>query len=423
MLILSFNALVYIIWFIITYLKEKTITLYSFLIGIIAVVSILGVYTTATDIWFDVFGYYNLKSLDIEPYIYTFIGFILFFSPLKDIGNNISFSNRVFTSRGFKLFLILWFFLICFYTLMRISEMYIALSIGLNEVYEDRHVHGNELIFMQYANPIIAKLIRIGELVQNATTPVTMFYAVYLLLYHQKVILPLIILILSVMPSIFFAVAIGSRGAMVWGFFKIIFIFLLVKNRLSKKMKRKMIFVLTFALFVVLVNSIITTTGRVNNSESSESATSSILRYFGEPFPNAGFLYWNNVKAHPMGKRFFPDYVGFKKDIGSYSDEIFEYWTTYTGVPILNWKILYIDCYIEFGKIGGLIFIGSIFFIFKFWFRKIVVNIFTISIVYAYFEMCDNSFTGYNMLSVRLTTTIISIIILNSMLYLSSKVK
>ena len=380
----------------------------------------MGVYTIATDIWFDTFGYYNLESLEFTPYVITFIGFFFFFYPLKDI-HRFKFNDNVFTSPLFKYIVFSWIVLILAFTIVKITEMYAAISIGLGEVYQDRHVEGNELVFMQHVDPVIAKIVWIGGIVSNTTAPVMMFYSLYLIVKQKKMFLPILILTLSILPSIIHSVAIGSRGAMVWSFFKITFFYIISKDMISKKMKRQIIKIMLSFLLLVLVNSIITTIERTDNSRSKETATSSVLRYFGEPFPNAGFIYWGNVTKHPMGKRFFPDYVGFNKDVGETSDEIFKYWENYTGVPILNWKILYIDCYIEFGVLGGLLFLVLVGVFFRYVFAHRTISVYTIGILYAYFEMCDSTFTGYNMFSKQINATITSILILNFLLYFVAK--
>ena len=59
MFILVMNALAYVIWFVIVYMQEKTLTLYSCMIGMIAVIASIGVYTMYSHIWFDTFCYYH----------------------------------------------------------------------------------------------------------------------------------------------------------------------------------------------------------------------------------------------------------------------------------------------------------------------------------------------------------------------------
>lgn len=405
------NFLAYLAWFLIVYKKEKTITLYSCMILLIAIVAFAGVYTLMTGIYFDTFGTQNLSSIDSTPFILCFIGFVIFFNPLRYAKmENVEIPE--FSSKNFQYLLIFWLILTTAYTILKATEASAAVAFGLDQVYEARHVDGEALSYMVYDNQIILKLRWIGGIVSNATCPVAMLYAMTNLIKREKISLSVYVLLLAFLPSFFHSIATGSRGSMFLSIFKVLFIVIFLKDFLQSNIKKIIWGLFASGVAVVLIYSIAITVARVGDTD----ALSSVLRYFGEPFPNMSFSYWEYVINHPMGERFFPDFIGSNATEGFSPGEIHEYWGNITNTPILNWKILYCDCYIEFGKLGGILFIIIYSILFGGYFKKHPVNIYNITVLFFYYELCDNSFTGYNGFSNIIITTFISIIVLNLIL-------
>lgn len=398
-------------WFLIVYRKEKTITLYSCMILLIAIVAFAGVYTLWTGIYFDTFGNQVMTNISPIPFIYTFLGFVFFFSPLK-YAKLKSIDIPEFESKNFRTLLTVWIVISLAYILVKLGEASAAVAIGLDRVYEARHMDGEFLSEVVIDNPIIRKIKWIGGMVTNATCPVMMLYAMICIIKNKERIMAFLILALAFLPSFLHSIATGSRGSMVWSMFKLFFIIILTKDLLPVKFKKIIISVLGSVIAGVLFYSMAITVARVGESD----AVSSILRYFGEPFPNMIFSYWDQVAQFPGGNRFFPDFLGFDKTAGFSSGEIHSYWSFYTGVPILNWKIMYIDCYIEFGKIGAFVMILLFSLPFSYYFKKKIIGLYNIPVLFFYYEMCDNSFTGFNAFSNVIITTITSILVLNFIL-------
>ena len=416
MTILVANALLYLLWFIYIYKKEKTVSLYSSLILLILFIAISAVYSVATGIYFKTFGNFNLDIIEITPFLLTLLGFIIAFHPLRNIELSDDGFPEFYTSI-FSLFVKFWVVLSTAYTVLKIGEASVAISIGLDQVYEARHISGDTLSYMTYTNPILSKIAWIGYIVSSSTCPIMLLYSMVNLSQNNNKFLSFYILFLAIASAIANGIAMGSRGAMVWSVFRLLFIVFLMKDSLSSNYKKMIFGVLGSGLGVVVLYSVMITISRVGDT----GALDSIIRYFGEPFPNMSFLYWDEVTNHPMGDRFFPDFVGFNDFVGYSPAEVHNYWGNVTGVPILNWKILYCDCYIEFGKIGGLLFLAILSFIFTKLIHYKSINVYNISILFFYFEMCDSSFTGYNAFSNNIISTAITIAVVDWLMYVFCK--
>lgn len=381
-------------WLVRTCKREKTITIYSFLIGLIAIVSICGVYIVGTNIY----KYENPNKIrDIFPYLLSFLGFFLLFFPFKNYNRQFQLYQPEFLSPTFNYFVKVWLCVCGALLLIRIRQAAMGVMFGLDLAYDMRHNDGLQLPWMMPMNEFEAKIIWIGSILLNVTSPLMMFYSVFSLKRGEKY-LPLLVLIISVLPFILDGLASGSRGYMVWSFFRLVFIFLLLKEKLPSVMVKKIFGIISFSMGIVLVFTIMTSVLRLGDTGDT-TPFDGILHYFGEPFPNVNCLYWEQVINHPMGDRLFPDFTNFAGHVGSSSDDYFKYWTARTGVHCENWKIYFIDLYIEFDIAGALLFISVVSLLFTRFFKKYVISVYTIPVYYFYFELCASSFTGYNLFS------------------------
>ena len=89
---------------------------------------------------------------------------------------------------------------------------------------------------------------------------------------------------------------------------------------------------------------------RVEDS-TTETPLTSVLRYLGEPYPHLGNVFWNKVLFYPMGTRLYP-FIFEPATIISNANSLGDQhaaWEILTGVPILNYKTLYGDFYVDFG--------------------------------------------------------------------------
>lgn len=391
MSILLINFLAYILWFIVVFTREKKITVYSFFILFISVIAFLGYYTCEiTDIYEGVFGKKNISTLTLKPYVLAFISYWLLFSPLKEIeyrDTNLSF---IF-SRIFKFAIKCWIIFYGFYCLLRLSELSVALATGLGEMYNTRHNEGEALF--EYSNFFLKNFVAIGVVFAGPLTPLVMLYC-FVGLYNKKISSSYAVLIILVtfLPNLISSITIGSRGAMLMQVFCFLFFVILLYKYIPRQFLKKIYTTIVAGLFIVLTYSWMITIDRVGNAGGFDS----ILRYFGEPFPNLGFSFWNKVNNHPMGARFYPEILmSNTKLIGSSVKDSHLFWENITGVPILNFKTFFGDMYIEFGVLIAM----SLTVLLSIVFRRIIkrnITILNISLVYYYFQLCVYSFGGFS---------------------------
>ena len=91
---------------------------------------------------------------------------------------------------------------------------------------------------------------------------------------------------------------------------------------------------------------------------------------------------WDHVEFHPMGERLF----GIN-DYGSLGN-FFEYWNIRLKVATECFKTLPIDLYIEFGKIGAIIFLLILSCIFKKIIGKDGIRIWNVGLAFWYYQLC-----------------------------------
>lgn len=385
--VLIFNVFLYIIWFFVAYKKEKRITIFSFLVLIYTGIAILGYYTVQNGIYYDTFGYYPLSRLSVEPYIYTFLGYVLLFLPFYKIKCNINKIDFIFCDKT-RRFIRFWIiFYVCF-TLLKLSEAIISISLGLANTYDVRH---NEGVALFEYNIILSKFNGYGYFFLNATTPFVMLYSLIgMAKRYISTRLSLFLIGLCFLPSFFNALGMGSRGGMFMTFFCFLFFVFILYDKLPKYFVRSIIkFGIAFIL-VILIHSWAITIDRVGE----ESGFDSILRYFGESFPNLGWTVWDKAIYHPMGERYLPEL--FNQKIVSLSvSETHLYWEQMTGVPILNFKTYFGDLYVEFGVLGAFVFLMLTSVPIGLYFKKNGINIFNISYLYFYFQICVFAFSGF----------------------------
>lgn len=114
--LLLINFFAYLIWLLITIKKEKRLTSYSLLVAMYTVIAFLGYYTVKTGIYYDTFGYYNLNSLQTEPYIYAFIGYFILFLPFYKIRSKLENVSFIF-NKDTKVFVNFWIIIYILYTI------------------------------------------------------------------------------------------------------------------------------------------------------------------------------------------------------------------------------------------------------------------------------------------------------------------
>ena len=385
--ILFLNFLAYFIWAVYTYRRYRHLNVYFLLILMISVIAFLGLFTVMNGIYYDTFLIKSSTKLKIEPYFYCFI---FYFFPLRNIHIDSKSLDFLFNRNG-RSFVNSWIIFYTFYTLLKLYETSSTLVFGLGNAYEARHIDGDVLFF--YDNIFLDKILNgYGYFLYNASYPVLLLYAFGA--YKQRKIGKLkanYLLFLSLAPSFLTGLNEGSRGslfaAILCNAFLLTLYWAFISNKIKETIKRYSIIIFAAITAVTLIITI-------QRTSSSESG-SSILRYFGESFPNLGYNMYDKVSIHPMGLRFFPEIVWGDNPPWVSTDDSYHYWENITGVPVINFKTFFGDLYIEFGLELAFIIIILMFLVMSFITYEKVRVVF-VPILFYYLQMCSQSFAGFN---------------------------
>lgn len=385
--ILLLNTLLYALWFIIVFRKEGRITIYSFLILFYLSIAAIGVFSVNNRIYYDTFGYYSIHQLSIEPYIYSFIAYFILFLPFYKIKVNIKNIDLIFNKNTKKLFFC-WIIIYICYTILKLSEAITTLSIGLAATYDSRH---NEGVTLFKYGSLLSKFNGYAYFALQATVPFIMLYALFGI--KNKYIsykLSMLLIILCFIPSFLESLGMGSRGGMFMTFFCFLFFLIILYNQLPKKLIHQIYKFSILFISCILIYSWAITIDRVGQ----DSGLDSIIRYFGEAFPNLGWTVWDKAIYHPMGERFFPNLFNSPAAKLSVGDA-FTYWQGRTNVPILTFKTYFGDLYVEFGTIGAFIFLFLTSIPIWVYFKIKNITIFNIGYIYFYYQLCVFAFSGF----------------------------
>lgn len=357
--ILFINFLAYALFFCWQFRKDGwSITAKSTLILIWSIIAFMGWYTFFTGIYQYTFGYRNPDKLDSLPYIYCFLMFCLL---IKPFGSNVNTNvlRRFHKRRIEKLSILLAYLLIIVLTFQAIlTFQFFSLDVISNygDLYNERAAgiqvgYGSELLDF-----LFDKSIAVGRIL----TPI-----VYTLLFltfvgnKRNQGSNLIIIIFITFESILNQLLSANRGGVFFTLMRLTFFIAFFYHFFSKNAKRKISLVFGLSLILITIAMSLVSVSRFNG-DSKESNTQN-LRYFGEPFPNLGYNIWPKEINHPYGERFFPSisqYLGYSKEHkfeGRQSAHA--YWEQQVGIPMLNFKTIFGDLYIEFGLFGAFAFL------------------------------------------------------------------
>lgn len=394
MIVLFINFLAYLIWTICVYKKYKQLDAYFLLVLMMTIVALLGYLTVATGIYYETFSIKSSTRLDFEPYIYCFIVYFMLFFPLRNMKKKQYEGDFLFGKIGL-LFIRFWTIFYTFFALLKMSEVMGAMVMGLGNAYEARHIEGESLY--KYNNFILDWIVNgYGLFFYNASYPVILYcafkgYAQKIFTYNKS----LYLILLALLPSFLIGISAGSRGAIfmyvICNFFLVVMFWQLSPKRLKITIKK-----ISFLFFCVLaLLSLLITIQRLGNSKDGMT---SILRYFGESFPNLGYLMYDRVLVHPMGIRFFPEIMWGDNPPWFSTDDSYLYWYRITGVPVISFKTFFGDFYIEFGLNVTFVLVLIIYLIISFIVQK-RFSIITLPIVFLYMRMCSQSFAGYTLVN------------------------
>lgn len=388
MLVLTLNFFAYLIWFLASFLKAKrTFTVYNVSVLWITIIAFMGVYSVVNGQYGNI--YWSNGIFYVKPYLYCFVSFFILLLPFRKWNSKIEIDQLSLLNEK-KIFWLFRILLIIYSSLALVEVIGLlrALSSGrsLGELYMAYHEEGSSIL--GYTN-IESKIIWLF----NPLHDVFYWFVVVVSLLHlsKKKTHKLLcwwLIILTFAIDIILYMTRAARGEFLYLALKIVLVIIVLRPYLSKTIRKSILkysfyFIAFFAIYTIAVSI-----SRFDESSSTEGAQGSIIRYFGECFPNVSNQEWNKVLRHPMGTRMFPFVVGsiIGNNIESMADKQ-EFWEYFTGIPMLNFKTIYGDFYVEFGEYGALIAIIILSLIFIPFFRKGKLNLFSIPVWGVYIDI------------------------------------
>ena len=387
------NAIVYVITLLIIMMRERHFSVYVLLWSIYAFTAVMGYVILKTDDW----DYSNPNlgtTVSFLPYVMAYLSLHLISYPFKGYNEaNINYTilkpNKVMDSLcGIMIVSYVFLGLVTGLTAYTVSS-----TIGFGEAYEMvnegasegtllREVLGEGLFFWIYR--ICCWIV--------IPTPVFILY--YLIKMHyekNRWNRYLFYIFLSQIRPVAQALIGGSRGALFFLLFDLLFYFIVFRRIISPHfdVKNGLILISVGVLFVVVFISIISS--RIENKQgyvTQDDTRHSMMSYMGQSYPNLGAYYYDNINHNINGRRFFPEF--FTPDTESVYEKMkmtrTEYWNMKMGVPMEKFKTFWGDWYIEFGFLGSIAGLLLLYFFFKIICFNHKYRLFAIPILVFYFE-------------------------------------
>lgn len=425
--ILLINALAYFATLLFAIYKFRRFNIYVLIWSAYTIVAYMGYYCVKEDMHYshDInLGY----KLEITPYICAYLTIVLFTYPFyrmdeKKINWNINLPPILV-----KIIYFVGFLFIVQTIFNGISAYIISHTIGFGEAYLRAH-EGN------YSNvigsDILNRVLHYSEVLTNALQP---FYVVYFFIQIIKgsdtFWKNICMLLLAFMPSIFSAIAGGSKGTLFFTACEIVFYYLLFRPTLSPNYNKR-ITIIGSIIGIIMIFYVITITlsrfEAINGvSANSRQQQNEIVHYLGESYPNLGYFYYGKVYNHPNGRRFFPEFFADNpenKYKHSGLDTKFEYWESITHVPMALFKTSWGDWYLEYGFWGSFIAIILVYlFFYKLWIKD-YSKFYNIGVISFYYTsiVIQGCFTGSGLEGSQKHNTLLLLIIIS--LYIKRKSK
>ena len=392
--ILSALILNTVLYFILSYKywKKERMSL-SFSISIFyAVVALMGVIILPTGIYESVIPIKS-RVVSFIPYLLCFISVYLLIKPLEHITYSRLDFNGFRNKKLFNFTVNIWIIEFTLYGMLKLSQVMMVSSMGFDELYSATNVEGNITKMLYGGNKLLLSFNNFNVNLISSFVPFVLCYAFFQLIDKGENKRSYVIIALIFIVKFLTALSMGSRGHLFFTLWSFVVYYVLFFPYLNKAIQRKFIKIAIIAISIIAIYLGFITIDRLANSDS-ETPITSILRYFGEAFPNLSNSFWDRVIRHPYGTRLFPDFFGSGYSAESVQDG-YKYWQAYTGVPVLNFKTIFGDLYIEFGTIIALCIILGISCCFKWFIGNGKINFWKFSFILWYFELVLQGIFGF----------------------------
>lgn len=383
------NFALYIVWFWKNFSKRRYLSVYNFMILIYSLFALAGVIVVDNGIYRQEISSFNLSEISILPYILCFLSFVILFNPLKKVDNINIDEYEIFNNKTVRSFLKVWVILFIIFGIIKLVELKVTSSMGLDEAYYQRHIEGSNIFNytgpLRYLNSFIITI-------QGTTVPLVMFYSMVGIIKKRiPMKRALFLIFLCFCPELIGDIAKGDRGSIFMTLFCAVFFVIIFWRYLTRNIKRKIFFMMVVlsicggAYFWVI---------SLQRAESGNyDPLVALYRYFGEPFPNLGIQIWDHVKYNPNGERLFSTF--YSSHNFADTNVAVDYWYGIMGVPVYYFKTIFGDFYMEFGLFKALLLIIGLSSSFNYTLSKLKVNFITLPLIYFYFQICVYAFAGW----------------------------
>jgi oligosaccharide repeat unit polymerase len=336
-------------------------------------------YAYATQIYQSIYVLTIPKNATIEPYMFVVLCLLIFIYPLRYYEyrplSNDKYKEELIPKPIFNFFILLSYIqlFITLYSIYKLKDI----------SYVDIYTAGHEGESIEVLTGPMHTLDRYTLGFYSVGFPFLLFQLINNLLRDiGKRSKNIYLLCIVVLPSLLSGVAGASRGGIVFAVVNLFFFYILFQNQFPKRIKK--ILLISVISATVIMSSVIYAITYSRLGENSDAVEYGIGQYAGESYINVVIDYWDKVKYHPMGERLF--------DPNRNSTSIFfDKWTAKTGVSMPKFKTMPIDIYIDFGKIGAIIFIVAFSYIFSLFARSVKIRCWTIGFYYWYFTLITTS--------------------------------
>ena len=375
------------------YWKKGKVSLTFSLSIFYTAVAFMGIIIIPTGIYETVI---TIKSENVSfiPYLLCFISVYILIKPLEGVYYSKIAFGGLKNEKLFNNIINFWIIDFILWGITKIYQLIITSSMGFYELYNAVNSDGNIINVLYGGNHFLLAFEKFNINLQNSLVPFILCYAFYKLIREGENKKSYFIIGLVLIVRCLAALSMGSRGNLFFTLWSFVIYYVLFFPYLNNVIQKKFIHLAIFAISIIILYLGLITIDRLANSDS-ETPLSSVLRYFGEAFPNLGNSFWDNVNRHPYGSRLFPDFFGSKYSAESVHDG-YKFWEYYTGVPVLNFKTIFGDLYIEFGTTIALIIITTISCCFKLFLGcNKQISFWKLSFILWYFELVLQGIFGF----------------------------
>lgn len=372
-------------------MKERHFSVYVLLWCVYTFTAVMGYVILKTDDW----DYSNPDlgtNVPFLPYIMAYLSLHLISYPFRGYNEaNINYTilkpNKAMDSLC-GIMIVSYVFL---GIVTGITAYTVANTIGFGEAYEMVNEGEGTLLAGVLGEGLFFWIYRICCWIVIPTPVFILYYLIKMHYEKNRWNRYIFYIILSQIRPISQALIGGSRGALFFLLFDLVFYFIVFRKVISPQfaIKKGLILISVGVLFVIVFISIISS--RIENTQgyvSQDDTRHSMMSYMGQSYPNLGVYYYDKINQNIGGRRFFPEF--FSPNTESIYEKMkmsrTEYWNMKMSVPMEKFKTLWGDWYLEFGFWGSIAGLLLLCFFFKIICFNHKYHLFAIPILVYYFE-------------------------------------